>query len=104
MCRPDGDDAVASDLAFTADVSCSIVSVVGSVGGGPVSPNARLFIMSLISSLQECISVYVPWSISSLCGDGVQGGITVANGSVVNGVLSVPGPLISIIACSVRSL
>ena len=104
MCRPDGDDAVDSGLAFVADASCSIVSVVGKIGGGPCSPNARLFIMSFIYSLCGWAKVNVPLSISSLWGDGDHGGMTFAKGCVVNGVWSVPGPLISIIACSVSSL
>ena len=66
MCLPDGDDAVDSDLDLVAEVSCSIVSVIGSFGGVPVSPNARLVIMSFISSLHAWGEVNVPFRISSL--------------------------------------
>ena len=34
MCWPDGEDAVDSDFAFVASVSCSIVNSVGYAGGG----------------------------------------------------------------------
>ena len=80
MCRPDGDDAVDSGLALVAEVSCSMVSVVGNVGGFPEASYARLFIRSFISSVHMCVGVKVPFRISSLFGDGVHGGITVESG------------------------
>ena len=52
--------------------------------------------------LPHCVSMAT--KVASLCKYGDNGGMTLARGSVVNGVLSVPGPLISIIAFSVSNL
>ena len=98
MCRPDGEDAVASAFDFVAPMSCWSVRSTGILGGGV----PFLYFIALIRS---CTSLgvslggeYVPLRIASLYLDGSHGGMVRESGLTVKGVLSVPGPLISVIA------